>query len=81
MDSKINASIPEIKIIKMSQLKGSVIKASPRSMATNAKQHNPKRKMGTSYKVTIDGKDYKAVAVQSYKPSLTTLAYRVQVRK
>ena len=30
---------------------------------------------------TIDGKDYKAVAVQSYKPSLTALAYRVQVRK
>lgn len=30
---------------------------------------------------TIDGKDYKALAVQSYKPSSTALAYRVQVRK
>ncbi len=29
----------------------------------------------------IDGKDYKAIAVQSYKPSVTALAYRVQVRK
>jgi len=29
----------------------------------------------------IDGKDYTAIAIQSYKPSATALAYRVQVRK
>jgi len=30
---------------------------------------------------TIDGKIYKVVAPQTYQPSLTTLGYRVQVRK
>lgn len=30
---------------------------------------------------TVDGKDYKVVSPQTYQPSLTTLGYRVQVRK
>ena len=31
--------------------------------------------------LAIDGKNYKSIAVQSYKPSSTSLAFRIQARK